>query len=130
MNLENLLGTWILTAFEIEDADTGHIRPWGDGAHGLLIYAPTGHMSVSINKTPVEDPSQAEAENLFDSILFYSGTFQLEGNTIRHQVTQASSPVRIGREMIRYATLREDELELITPKESFGRAILRWRKIG
>lgn len=85
-------------------------------------------MSVSINKDVVRE-SEHEAEDIFDSILFYSGTYQIDGNVIRHQVSNASNPTRIGREMIRYAKLDEDLLTLTTPKESFGTAVLVWRRI-
>lgn len=120
-------GTWTLEAFEIEDTSK-KVAPWGQGTHGLLIYSATGHVSVSINKA-VESQSENELEDLFDSILFYSGTYQVDGNTIRHQVTNASNPARIGKEMIRYATLEGDLLTLVTPQESFGRAILKWKKV-
>jgi hypothetical protein len=128
MKPENLHGTWSLVSFEIENHE-GIRNPWGKDTHGLLIYAPSGHMSVSINKAIENDPEQTEAENLFDSILFYSGTYQMEGELIRHQVTQASNPARIGKEMLRYATLDGETLELATPKESFGRGILRWKRV-
>lgn len=126
---KEIIGTWKLHAFEIEDAETNQLRAWGDAAHGLLIYAPTGHMSVSINKAIKRDDSQSECEDRFDSILFYSGTYQVNGNTITHQVTQASNPDRIGKEMIRYAELQSEFLKLVTPKEAFGRAILTWKKV-
>ncbi len=132
MKPESLHGSWTLLSFEIENLE-GTKNPWGKDTHGLLIYAPSGHMSVSINKAIENDPEQTESENLFDSILFYSGTYQLgagaESNLIRHQVTQASNPARIGKEMLRYAKLTGDELELATPKESFGRGILRWKRV-
>src|SRR5689334_5829769 len=90
-------GTWTLVSFEIEDTNK-ETAPWGRDTHGLLIYAPTGHMSVSINKA-IENDSPNELENQFDSILFYSGTYQIDGEIIRHQVTNASNPSRIGKEM-------------------------------
>jgi hypothetical protein len=124
----DVCGTWTLVSFEIESLDK-KVRAWGKDANGLLIYAETGHMSVSINKAIENDPSQTEAENLFDSILFYSGTYQIDGDLIRHQVTNASNPARIGKEMIRYPQLESDVLTLATPQESFGRAVLKWRRI-
>jgi hypothetical protein len=124
-----VLGTWKLESFELKDL-SGVRKPWGREIHGLLIYAPTRHMSVSINKAVENDATQTEAENLFDSILFYTGTYQVEGTVIRHQVTEASNPARIGKEMIRHAELNGDLLTLTTPQESFGRAILVWKKIG
>jgi len=125
--MKNITGTWELQSFEIEDLQ-GNRRSWGNGTQGLLLYTNSGHMSVSINKN-VEKKSDNDTQNIFDSILFYSGSYSVEGNIIKHQVTQASSPARIGKEMIRYAELNEDVLTLESPKESFGKAILKWKRI-
>jgi hypothetical protein len=126
-----LSGSYNLTSFEIEDLQ-GVTKSWGTNLSGLLIYTPTGHMSVSINKAIENDPEQTDEQNLFDSILFYSGTYAIEGDLIRHQVMNASNPSRIGKEMLRYASWNPDQssVTLATPKESFGRAILTWQKIG
>lgn len=122
-----VVGAWALESFLIENPQ-GETRNWGTNTQGLLLYTASGHMSVSINKD-VENKSAVEAQNFFDSILFYSGTYAAEGKTIRHKVMQASSPTRIGKEMLRSATLEGNLLTLISPPESFGRAILKWRKI-
>jgi len=122
-------GTYSLASFELESTD-GRRSSWGQNTRGLLVYTADGHVSVAINKDVVRDESQHEAENILDSLLFYAGTYQVEGNVIRHQVTLASNPARVGKEMIRYAELNGDSLTLTTPKESFGRAILVWKKIG
>lgn len=121
-----ILGTWVLESFTIETAQK-ETKSWGQNCHGLLIYSPDGYMSVSINKD-VERKSDVDAQNIYDSILFYSGTFIVEGDTIQHQVTQASNPARIGREMLRFVTFESNILVLTTPQESFGRAILKWKK--
>jgi len=126
----SLPGTYTLDSFEIENLE-GVRTPWGVNTRGLLIYTADGYMSVSINKdVEAAQAGDAEYEAIFDSILFYSGTYQLEGDLIRHQVTQASNPARIGREMLRYASWSGPCVTLVTPKESFGRAILVWRKVG
>lgn len=127
--MENqITGAWTLQSFEIDDLQ-GNCRPWGQGAQGLLIYTKSGHMSVSINKN-VEKKSAIESQNIYDSILFYSGTYTVDGKEIKHQVTQASNPARIGKVMIRYAELNGDILTLESPKESFGKAILKWKKVA
>ncbi len=123
-----IVGTWLLERFLIESPEKEQ-RNWGTNSQGLLIYAPSGHMSVSINKN-VERKSDVEAQNIFDSILFYSGTFSVDGEIVKHQVSQASNPSRIGKEIIRFAKLDNGLLTLVTPPESFGRAILTWRKIA
>lgn len=125
---DKVIGAWALESFLIETPQ-GETRSWGANTQGLLLYTDTGHMSVSINKD-VENKSTVEAQNFFDSILFYSGTYFVDGATIKHKVTQASNPNRIGKELLRLATLEGDLLTLVSPPESFGRAILKWRKIG
>lgn len=123
-----IVGTWLLERFLIESPQKDQ-RDWGSNSQGLLIYTSSGHMSVSINRD-IEKKSTIEAQNFFDSILFYSGTFTVEGEIVKHQVTQASNPTRIGKELVRFAKLDNDLLTLTSPDESFGRAILTWRKIA
>jgi hypothetical protein len=84
-------------------------------------------MSVGINRE-IENKSGNETKDVFDSILFYSGTYSIQINEIHHQVTHASDPKRIGKNQIRYASLEGDKLTLKSPVESFGQAILVWRK--
>ncbi len=133
-NQSLLVGTFTLDSFLIESPD-GDQKPWGTNARGLLIYSADGYMSVAINSDitandagSASTPSSIEA--IFDSILFYSGRYQLEGgNLIRHHVINASNPDRIGKELLRFADWDSGCLKLATPSESFGRALLVWRRI-
>jgi hypothetical protein len=125
--LQDFFGTWKLESFDIEKLDKT-VGPWGQETHGLLIFSPTAHMSVSINRE-LEDGINSE-KKIFDSILFYSGEFEIEGEQLLNKVTNASDPARIGKTMVRFVTLEGDRLTLSTRQESFGRAILRWRKIS
>ena len=125
---ESVTGTWKLESFDII-GPKGETRPWGHNTAGLLLYTLNGHMSVSINRAIVPIGSNTP-KDLFDSILFYAGTYSIEGNVISHQVTNASNPSRIGKEMIRYAKLIDGLLELKSPVESFGQAILVWRRVS
>jgi hypothetical protein len=118
-------GAWQLISFSIDRSDTG-LKPWGENISGLLIYLQNGYMSVSINKT-VATTGNPE-KDILDSILFYSGRYQVAGDLITHQVTNASNPNRIGKEMVRFATFSGDDLILTTPKESYGIATLVWRR--
>jgi hypothetical protein len=120
-------GTWALESFTIEHPEKGK-RDWGSNLRGLLIYSSSGHVSVAINKD-IKESGNPEKDTL-DAMLFYAGTFEVSGTTISHNVTIASSPARVGREMIRYASLDGDVLTLTTPQESYGTAKLVWRRIG
>ena len=82
---DEIFGSWSLERFDIVSPE-GVEKPWGENVSGLLIYSKDGHMSVSINRAlNKSEPNEAKA--IFDSILFYSGTFQIDGNVILHQVT-------------------------------------------
>lgn len=124
----DVCGTWKLESFQIKTPD-GQISAWGQDVHGLLIYAESGHMSVSINKRIEKDADLSEVETIFDSILFYSGTYSFEDNAIYHRVTNASNPSRIGKDMVRYPKLNSNTLTLTSPEDSFGQAILKWRRV-
>lgn len=54
-----IVGTWLLERFLIETPEKEQ-RNWGTNSQGLLIYAPSGHMSVSINKN-VENKSDVSS---------------------------------------------------------------------
>ena len=123
----NLVGTWRLISFQIESLKKV-CSDWGKNAEGLLIYTDSGHMSVSINKNVIKE-SENEFENILNSTLFYSGTYKVQGHVVHHQVKHASNPDRIGKELIRYAELSGENLTLTTPEESFGRAIIIWRRV-
>ena len=121
-------GTWQLEAFTITQPEKG-TRDWGTNVRGLLIYSSTGHVSVAINRDIINAAAPSDKE-LLDAMLFYAGTFSVNGTVITHHVTIASNPARIGKEMIRFAALAGDVLTLTTPEESYGTANLVWRRIG
>ena len=125
---DDINGTWALESFNIIES-TGQIKPWGHNTTGLLLYTPSGHMSVSINRA-VDPGGSNSPKDIFDSILFYAGFYSINANIISHKVTNASNPSRIGKDMIRHAKLQDSLLELKSPVESFGQAVLVWRKIS
>jgi len=123
-----IVGTWSLESFVIHPKEGGS-RSWGEGLRGLLIYTDSGHVSVSINKDVASKSGNAD-KDILDSVLFYAGTYAVEGDVIHHQVNQATNPARIGRDMIRFAEFKDGNLNLTTPEEAFGKAVLVWRKIA
>lgn len=122
--MKSLHGSWTLENFEIEKPD-GSKNPWGEAMSGLLIYSPDGYMSVSINRRPKSE----EAQGQLDSLLFYSGTYSVSEDSIKHQVENASGLSRIGKEMVRFYKLENDLLHLYTSKQEFGVARLTWKKV-
>lgn len=125
---DSIIGAWALECFNIIEP-TGRVRSWGQNTTGLLLYTLDGYMGVSINRA-IDPLGSSSPKDLFDSILFYAGTYSVEGNIVSHKVTNASNPFRIGKDMIRHAKLQDGLLELKSPVESFGQAVLVWRKIS
>ena len=116
---KNILGVWSLKDFLIEDKDG--CRKWRENAHGILIYNEKNYMSVSIN-------SNITSDAILDSMLFYSGTFEVVGDTVKHLVANATDPGRIGKTMIRKIKFDENKNLFLIAQGDFGTATLIWKK--
>jgi hypothetical protein len=129
LKTEEIIGTWELQSFDLQEGNEPS-HSWGFETHGLLIYAPTGHMSVAINRyapwSPEGKPStpaEVDSRNLF-----YAGTFCIEDGVVKHQVTQASDPDRVGTTLTRTGSLNNEILTLISRGSDFL-ATLVWKKV-
>lgn len=124
-DIADLVGTYRLQSFQIHRKD-GTTSPWAENAHGTLLYGADGSMSVAINGAPVEAGLKGEA--LLAKFLFYSGTYQVADGVVRHHVTEATDPQRIGKAMVREARwLAPGELELSATAD-YGRSVLVWKR--
>ncbi len=131
-NARELVGTWILESFVIR-GDGGGENPWGREMKGLLIYAPGGHMSVGFNRA-LDAGTPDRFERIYDAVLFYSGTWSVNGDEVIHDVEIATDPERVGKKVVRRFRIdrgREDGAErliLSTGVESFGQAFVTWKR--
>ena len=120
MKAEQICGSWRLVEFKIKK--NGLTKDWRRGAHGILIYSGDGYMSVSINSY------SEKKEDWIDSVLFYAGKYQIDGNSVIHNVMNATSNDRLNKPMIRTAKVKNKTL-LLSAEGDFGKAILKWEKI-
>lgn len=126
LTIKNIAGVWKLKSFYI--TKNGKKTSWGKNMTGMLIYYPTGYMSVSINsKIGKVDKNNSMA--ILNSILFYSGKYTMKDNIILHEVENASDPDRIKKIMFREATINGNSLKLIG-KGNFWTAELIWNRIS
>lgn len=116
-----IIGSWKLKSFTIEKNRL--IRDWRKNSHGILLYTNDGHVSVSINSDFKNE------SDFFDSVLFYSGKFEIHENKIYHKVINATSTSRIGKIMERDFTINGDNLKVVG-EGSFGIATLCWVRIN
>jgi hypothetical protein len=143
MNSLLLSGAWRLVSFEIINPQ-GERKPWGREMHGSLIYAADesdessgdsagaleqGWMSASINRAVEPDHSDS-AEEILDSCLFYSGRYERHPDEVRHFVTEATDPQRIGKTLIRYPEWDGVTLRLTSPQQPWGIAVIAWQKLS
>ncbi len=119
-----IYGVWELQAWEVEK--NGRFQPRGTNAKGLLIYVPTGHMSVTITS---EAPGIEMPPNSAPPMVFYAGTFELKNNEMLHRAELTFDPKNFTN-VRRRIQLKGDTLELRTPAEDKRQVRLIWKRIG
>lgn len=130
LKVSDLIGTWKLERFDLaEDDEAAH--PWGYDMTGILIYAPTGYMSVAINRAAPwsADGNVASGVKDSDRVLSYAGTYGIEDGVVHHRVMNASAWNRIGTDLVRTPSKSGDTLTLISKGDGFC-ATLVWKRIG
>jgi hypothetical protein len=124
---KKVVGTWRLVAHEMEHSP-GIWTPWGQNLRGYLIYAPTGHMSVAINRDQEPEPAEHLAETTLGGMIFYAGPYRAVGTNLFHDVEVASRPSRVGVTEVREAELIGDRLILRARGEGWA-ARITWQRI-
>lgn len=114
----SLVGTWQLVSAEDKDPNTGKWVPYtfGNPPSGLFIYDAAGHCSIQIMTTPPvalaspDDPTPAEALDIFNNYIAYYGTYTAVDGKIHHRLQGAWDPSQVGTDQIRPFQLDGDTL--------------------
>jgi hypothetical protein len=120
---EALIGAWKLISFE-GIAPGNKITPFGTNPVGLIIYHPTGYMSVQFmgDKRPTfasghpASASPEETKGAFLTYYSYFGTYEVnekDGFVIQH-VQCSLNPLEVGNDHKRTFKISGDRLTLIT----------------
>lgn len=137
---EDFIGAWYLVDWRIEYSDGGITRPFGEGAHGYIVYSADGTMTASIAKAARPTFAIANARNAtaeqkadaFDSYFHYAGAWRIDGEMVVHEVTMSLNPDMTGTEQGRMAVFKgSNELILSAheaSKDGSRHHILQWRK--
>jgi len=118
-----LVGPWALRSFVVELSDgRPPVRPFGEGATGLVVYAATGWMSAVLasgerggEEVALETAAGLDADakvQAFDSYLSYAGRWELVGQEVHHHVTHALVPGVVGTTLRRRVSLLDGQLTL------------------
>ncbi len=140
---QDFIGAWHLVDWRIEYSDGGVTRPFGEGAHGYIIYADDGTMTASISKATRPPFGIANARNAtteqkaaaFDSYFHYAGPWRIDGEVVVHQVTMSLNPDMTGTEQRRLAVFSGSSGLTLSAHEASKDGvsrhhILQWQKLG
>ena len=121
-----LFGGWELTKFTVTSAE-GNTVPFCDGSYGKLIYDKSGNVSVAINCGPAV-PTDAPAHK-YGGMLFYSGSFSIQGNSVLHSITNSNVASLIGKDVSRKIEVLTDTTLVLTGSLGTGGQLrIEWKR--
>jgi hypothetical protein len=110
--IPQLVGSWKLLSFHIQDSSGQTAYPFGQDAQGRLIYEPDGRMAVQLMNPnrpgfTSADPlvmSEAEVRAAFGGYTAYYGTYSVnpDEQTIVHHIEAALLPNWVGTDQRRH----------------------------
>jgi len=119
---ERLIGTWKFESLVARTA-TGKVRyPYGEKPFGILIYTPSGHMSMLLmnpdrKRFTTDDPKAGTPEETieaYDKFDAYCGTYAVdkERGIVTHHLEGAKFPNWVGTDQVRYFQIEDDRLHI------------------
>jgi hypothetical protein len=117
----DLIGGWRLVAYDHVDA-TGHRRPAAAWFDGIVVFEPSGYLTVVINRDAPKDRPQ-------DGTIAYGARYRVVGNTIRNEVRVASVRHWIGTVLERTAVLEGNRIRFTTLPSASGHYELLWERL-
>lgn len=139
----SFIGAWRLVDWRIEYADGAVTRPFGEGAHGYIVYSADGIMTASIAKAPrpafgianARNASETQKAEAFEGYFHYAGPWRIEGEEVVHSVTMSLNPDMTGTEQRRLAEFDSQGGLTLSAREALKDGasrhhILQWQKMG
>jgi hypothetical protein len=112
-----LVGTWKLVSYEVETQATGQKGPaMGDKPTGYATFTPEGR-SFFVLTGEARKPAKTDQEcaELMNTLVAYSGPYDLEGDKWTTNVQVAWNPEWVGTKQVRSFQLDSDRLIVLTP---------------
>lgn len=110
-------GLWKLVSYEVEVRATGKMAPvMGEKPTGYVYFTP-GNRVFFILTGEGRKPAETEAQRaaLMGTLVSYSGTFRLDGDSWTADLDVAWDPKWVGTKQTRMFTLDGDRLRVLTP---------------
>jgi len=121
-------GAWKLVSYEVEVQSSGEIMlPMGKAPTGYVMFSPESRVWFVLTGDGRKPAKTAEEKAaLLDSLVAYSGTYRLEGDTWITSVEVAWNPAWVGTEQRRPFRLEGKLLKVLTP----WRVMPNWAEKG
>jgi hypothetical protein len=111
-----LQGVWKLITYEIEIQSTGQKDyPMGRNPSGYVIFTPDRDIFLFTAEGRKPAKTEAEHAELLKTMLAYSGTYRLEGDSWITKIDIAWNPEWVGTEQKRSFKIDGDRLQVLTP---------------
>ncbi len=121
-----IVGTYFVHLVEKYTDDGAVEHPFGERVAGMLLYGADGAMAAVVGRA--DQPalemdllagtvaaSDSELAGAFRSAYGFAGTFEVEGETVRHRVLVSTVPNWVGTDQVRPYTIEGEELTLRPP---------------
>ena len=118
---DSIVGTWRMVSWSEEETES-KVRhtPFGEHPIGSISYTADGHMMVMFadpNRKPSASPrpTEAEAADLYRTMVAYTGTYSVDGDKITHKIDVAWNQAWNGTSQTRSAEVKDDRMTIKTP---------------
>ncbi len=127
--LSQIQGTWILESMSFRDQQGKEVDLYGKSPLGIAMFDASGYMNAQMgagNRALFKSGAPAhgtqdEIVNAYNSYMTFFGKYvEKSPGTLSIKLEGCLFPNWQGKEMIRYAEVRENKLYLITPPTLLG----------
>jgi hypothetical protein len=118
---DTIVGSWRLLSWVEVETETKAVRAaFGDDPVGVITYTPDGRTAIFIANPKRKAPAgpkatDAEAIDLYRTIVAYAGTYSVDGDTITHKIEVSWNQTWSGTSQKRHIEIKEDHLTIKTP---------------
>ena len=112
-----IVGTWRLLSYVVEVQASGEKLPvMGEKPDGYAIFLPGGRVFFMLTREG-RKPAKTDREKaeLLDTLVAYTGTYSIAGDTWSTSVDVAWNPEWVGTKQVRTFKLEGDRLDVLTP---------------
>lgn len=112
-----LTGTWRVISVDTEFQSSGKREPaFGPDPNGFFVFTPEGRaMALVTAKDRQSGNSLEQLAALCRTMMAYSGTFRIEGDTLVIDVDVSSNQAWTGGAQERFIKIAGDAMEMVTP---------------